>query len=120
MLARIVLTVVLIVVAVLLGSCDTADEAGVNEDGTLPPVAATAAERALGERLSISTEKIDVVSYDRVEWSDSCLGIIGAEETCTPEPVVGWRVILSVDGDRYVYHTDYDGTAALLVEGPDG
>jgi hypothetical protein len=74
-----------------------------------PPYAAFAAERALAERLGITVEAIELLSYERVEWPDACLGLPEPGEACAEVLTPGWEVTLQVDDERFVFHTDKNG-----------
>jgi hypothetical protein len=64
------------------------------------------AKEDLAERLDISPNQIALLSFEAVVWPDSSLGC--------PQPGMfyaqvlspGYRVILEVNGERYMYHTD--------------
>lgn len=45
-----------------------------------------------------------------VEWPDTCLGLPQAVEECQPEVVDGFRIVFSVQGLQYIYHTNRDGS----------
>ena len=75
----------------------------------LPPYAAVAAEKALSESLGVSVEEIDIISHERQEWPDACLGLAAADEMCAQVITPGWRVVLRVGGQEYVFRTDHNG-----------
>jgi hypothetical protein len=52
---------------------------------------------------------------EAVEWPDSCLGIQDPDVMCMQVITPGYRVILNADGTDYEYHTNADGTEALLA-----
>lgn len=73
----------------------------------LPPVAVVKAREALAADLNVGVERITIESYERAEWSDSCLGLGGPAESCLAAIYPGWRVTLLVDGsDVYEVRTD--------------
>lgn len=78
--------------------------------GPLPPVAAIAAQQALSERAGPSVEDIEIVSFERAEWPDACLGLADEGEVCAQVVTPGWRVSLSTPDADYVYRTNEDGT----------
>lgn len=70
----------------------------------------------LAEKLGVNPEAIEVISYERVEWPDSSLGVPGYG--CLPVITPGYKVLLGHGGQRYEYHTDLDGRAVLVPAGP--
>jgi len=94
--------------------------------GTEPPSACTmeypnkctataAAIADLAARLDVKEDAITVVSAERVDWPDSCLGITKRDIACAEVITPGYRIILEVKGQAYEYHTD-GGSLAELVE----
>jgi len=76
----------------------------------LPPAAAIAAQEALSASSGASIHEIRVRSYERAEWPSACLGLSREDEMCAMVVTPGWRVVLELEGDTYVYRTDMDGT----------
>jgi hypothetical protein len=72
-------------------------------------LAAIAAEKELSNSLGVPVNEIDLVSYERAEWPDSCLGLAKPGEQCLQAITPGWRVVLSAKGQQYVFRTDQDG-----------
>lgn len=100
-----------LVLLLVLVACGPAGENPVSQppvtgDGELPPVAAVKAREALADELGIGIEKIEIISQEQAEWSDSCLGLGGAAESCLLVIVPGWRVELSAEGQTYIARTD--------------
>ena len=75
----------------------------------LPPVAAVKAREALAAELNIGIDEVMILSQGQKTWSDSCLGLGGAAESCLQAEVNGWLVELSVNGDIYKARTDWLG-----------
>ena len=75
----------------------------------LPPVAVINAREALSAELNIGIEKVSINSQEQKTWSDSCLGLGGAAESCLQAEVAGWLVELSVNGETYKARTDWLG-----------
>jgi hypothetical protein len=78
---------------------------------SLPPDAAIAAEQMLGQSLGVSVEEIELVSYERREWPNACLGLPEEGEMCAQVITPGWRVVLRVGGQEYAFRTDRSGDA---------
>ena len=51
-----------------------------------------------------------VVSVERVDWPDSCLGVARAEEVCAQVITTGYRIVVTRDGKQLEYHTDLRGS----------
>ena len=79
--------------------------------------AQTAAVTALSETLSLPADQITIVSTEAVTWPDGCLGIVRMGVMCTQAEVPGFKIILEAGGEKYEYHTNEDGSVALLAEG---
>ncbi len=71
----------------------------------LPPAARTAVA-TLANELGIRQDEISVASVDEAEWSDSSLGCPEPGRAYLQVITPGYRVVLIVRGQRYVYHTD--------------
>jgi hypothetical protein len=85
------------------------------------PVDLTPAQRAtltaLADQLSLTADKITLVSTDAVTWPDGCLGIVRMGVLCTQAEVPGFKIILEANGKKYEYHTNQDGSIVMLAEG---
>ena len=85
------------------------------------PVDLTPAQRAaltaLADQLSLTADKIKLVSTEAVTWPDGCLGIVRMGVLCTQAEVPGFKIILEVDGKNYEFHTNQDGSIVMLAEG---
>jgi len=85
------------------------------------PVDLTPAQRAaltaLADQLSLTADKITLVSTEAVTWPDGCLGIVRMGVLCTQAEVPGFKIILEADGKNYEFHTNQDGSIVMLAEG---
>jgi hypothetical protein len=85
------------------------------------PVDLTPAQRAaltaLADQLSLTADKIRLVSTEAVTWPDGCLGIVRMGVLCTQAEVPGFKIILEADGKNYEFHTNQDGSIVMLAEG---
>ena len=99
--------------ALILVSCSTmfGDEEILPETGTdeLPPRAVLEAIDQLSESLGVSVESIEVVEFEQVDWPDACLGLPQQAEACAQVITPGFRVVLEVNGQQYVFRTDQEG-----------
>ena len=105
---------VILMVMMFLVSCNgkpakPAMDAATPEAEGLPPVAAIKARESLAAELDLRVEDVTIVSQEQMTWSDSCLGLGGAAESCLQAEVDGWLVELSVDGETYRARTDWLG-----------
>ena len=75
------------------------------------PVVVLEAQNWLADRLGLPVEQVEVVSFDQVEWTDSCLGLGGPAESCLQAITPGYQVILMVGGQQYEVRTDDSATA---------
>lgn len=86
------------------------------QPGDLPPAAALEAQRALAERLGLSTDEVAIVSTEQMEWSDSCLGLGGPAESCAQVITPGWLVVFEANDQQHEAHTDETGANIRFVE----
>ena len=72
----------------------------------------------LVRRYSLSSnDQLAVVSTERVEWSDSCLGVHPPGELCAPIITAGFRFIIRSLNTPFVeYHTDLSGNTIFAAE----
>ncbi len=77
----------------------------------------------LVQTLDVAAENVNVSSIQRVAWPDAGLGCASdvdeedAADSGGGEPVAGYRIVLSYQGDDYEYHTDEE-ERFLLCESP--
>src|SRR5688572_10655920 len=75
------------------------------------PEAVARARDFLAAELNIAAEEVIVVSFEFVEWPDSCLGAAAPDEMCAQVITPGYRVMLQAGGSQYELHTDETGTS---------
>jgi hypothetical protein len=63
----------------------------------------------LAERLKVPLESVRVADVQERTWPDARLGCASRRGLDEPQPVRGFRVVLSVDDRRHIYHTDRGG-----------
>ena len=85
-------------------------DAGVisTEDITLQ--ALDAAINQLSQSTGVSAEQIQVLTSERVEWPDACLGLASQDEACAQVVTPGFRIVLQAGDQTYEFHTDESGT----------
>jgi hypothetical protein len=67
------------------------------------------ASQDLAERLAMSIDEIAIVSAEVVEWPDASLGCPKPGMIYAQVITPGYRLILEVGGEQYVYHSDNEG-----------
>lgn len=90
----------------------------VSEDGSILrflPGAALSAQQLLAAQLGILPEDVRILSFERVDWPDACLGIQTPGLMCAQVITPGFRVILEAEGKRYEFHTDLSGSDVRLA-----
>lgn len=73
----------------------------------------------LGKQLRIDPSTIEVVSSEKVEWPDPCLGVNLPNELCAQVITPGYKVTLTVNGAEYRFHTDESGYRYRLAAAPE-
>jgi len=71
------------------------------------------AQAELSRRLNVSTGQIQVVNVESVEWPDASLGCPQPGQMYIQVITPGYKVTLSVAGQRYEVHTDLKGRAVM-------
>jgi hypothetical protein len=74
-----------------------------------------AAKADLSQRLNISADAVELISSEPVQWPDTSLGCPQPGRLYAQVVTPGYRIVLSVDGQEYRYHTDY-GTIVWCEE----
>jgi hypothetical protein len=74
----------------------------------------------LSDSLHLPLSQIKIVSTEAVDWPDSCLSVVHANQGCIQTITPGFRILLEANQLQYEYHTDQSGrkivgaTLALL------
>lgn len=79
------------------------------QPSTSPRLPRRVARRVVGEiaqRYSIPRRNLTIVQHSRETWSDGCLGLGTASESCLMALTEGWRVEVSSGQQNWVYRTD--------------
>ena len=79
------------------------------------PGAALSAQQILAQQLHLDLTAIVIMSAEKVEWPDGCLGISIEGMACIQIVTPGYKVILEANGQRYEYHTDEMGANVVLA-----
>lgn len=82
----------------------------------LPPqpenTAVQAALQMVSEGTGIDVNSLSLVTVERVEWKDNCLGIPRDDRECTPVNIPGHRIVMEANNHHYEAHTNLDGSEA--------
>jgi hypothetical protein len=111
----------LVVGCVPLPSSSAPEPAAPTRAGTPPaptetPIpAAVAAQAALATKLGVAEDQITIVSAERVEWPDACLGAATEGELCAQVITPGYRIVLETGGKEYEAQTDESGQVVRFV-----
>ena len=79
------------------------------------PAAALQARADLVNRVHVDPDTITLVSVEKVEWPDGCLGVQTPGVMCTMVVTPGYRVVLEAGGKQYEYHTNESGDVVRLA-----
>jgi putative hemolysin len=60
----------------------------------------------LASQLKVEASTLELVSVESSDWSDACLGLPQAGETCSQVITPGFRVTFSSAGQNFAFHTD--------------
>jgi len=72
--------------------------------------AAQAARLMIAEHFGADLATVTIMTVEPIDWSDTCLGVSLPGQTCSPDVISGYRVILTRDDKRYEAHTNLDGS----------
>ena len=77
-----------------------------------------AARQLLAQQLHVDLDQVKAVAYEPTEFPDSCLGLALPGVMCAQVITPGYVVTLEAEGQKYVFHTDDNGTNVRLAEAP--
>ncbi len=73
------------------------------------PPAVMAARTAMAVQLGLELDMVKVWTVEPMTWPDACLGVPQPDEMCAQVLTPGYRIVIEVNGVRYVLHTDETG-----------
>ncbi|BAY98843.1 hypothetical protein NIES37_28210 [Tolypothrix tenuis PCC 7101] len=99
-------------------SAETSKEAikGNARQNSLPRSVVNAVLQDLSRRGVVSTQKLEVVESSQRTWRNGCLELAQPDELCTQALVPGWRVVVSNNQRKWVYHTNQVGSVVRFNE----
>lgn len=80
------------------------------------PQAVLAVRDAFAQSLNLASSEVPIVSFQSVEWPDSCLGAAAADEMCAMMITPGYEIVVENQGVQQVLHTDADGAAWRIAQ----
>lgn len=90
----------------LLGSSPTTYPEGVLMVSPVPETILDFVIKDLREKLGTGLENIYVLEIEAIDWPDSSLGCGQPGEVYLPVITPGFRIVLEVNGQIYLYHTN--------------
>lgn len=70
---------------------------------------------ALTSELQIDAKEVKLVSAEKVQWRDSCMGVQRKGMMCLEVITPGYLIVFETSKGIYEAHTNEDGTAYLFV-----
>jgi len=77
-------------------------------NASLPEGVRTALIQIAEQQKTVSANVV-LISYDEVQWNNSCLGVELPDMMCLQVITPGYRIIVQVNGKPFEYHTDISG-----------
>lgn len=106
----------LVLAGVLLSACSLNAQVPATEEVStvvaeaLPPEVAVEVQNRVSELLGVAADQIQIETVEKKEWTDSCLGLGQANESCAQVVTPGWLVAFTVNGTAYRFRVDETGT----------
>jgi hypothetical protein len=73
------------------------------------------AKQDLAQRFMVEVRQVALVKVEAVSWADTSLGVPESGKVYAQVITPGFKIILSVQGKKYKYHTDYE---QVIFAGP--
>jgi hypothetical protein len=90
----------------------SADNAPPGSIHNLPvPAAVSAVKKYAAKEFSVAEGLVIVMTAYEKEWSDSCLGLGGAAESCASVMTPGWEISVTTYGNEATYRSNADGSS---------
>jgi hypothetical protein len=80
-----------------------------SSDDNLPVSVISAVSREIVRTYRVPQSQLRVVKFSYQTWSDSCLGLGQANESCLQSLVKGWRVAMTDGSQTWTYRSDATG-----------
>ena len=109
-------TIVGLLLLLVASACSQATSPNVGAIATeIPPQVIEQAQQALVNQLGVSVDNVQIVSSEKVEWPDACLGVPSDGEACAQVVTPGFRIDVQVNGQQYEVRTDETGSTVKIV-----
>lgn len=101
------------------GSSGGSNQGGVTDGGVRVGLdqVINLASQFLGQTLNVPVNQVSFSGVSVETWSDSCLGVGQANESCAQVTTPGYRISFNVGGQTYELRTDSTGSNMRLVQG---
>ena len=86
-----------------------------NNSQNLPQPVIKAILKDLSRRQGVPENKFNILSYGQRTWRNGCLEVAKPNEFCTQAFVNGWEVIVFDGNQKWVYHTNLNGSSLRLA-----
>jgi len=73
-------------------------------------------QTALSSELKIDAQDIHLLSAEKVQWRDSCLGVERKGLRCLDVITPGYLLVFETSQGNYEAHTNDDGTSYIFVQ----
>lgn len=81
----------------------------------LPSSVELKVRQAAAQQFNIPLREIQVVNFSQQTWTDGCLGLGGAAESCLQALVEGWQIEVSSGQQNWLYRTDKNADTIRLA-----
>ncbi len=90
-------------------------------EGSQPanPAAVENMRKLLARQMHIDPAAIEIAAAEAVEWPDACLGLVQPTELCAPVVTLGNKITFAIDGQEYIFHTDWEGYRHRIAAAPE-
>jgi len=113
---RLFFTILGMLLLFVASACSQATSPNVGTIATeIPPQVIEQAQQALVNQLGVSVDNVQIVSSEKVDWPDACLGVPSDGEACAQVVTPGFRIDVQVNGQQYEVRTDETGSTVKIV-----
>jgi hypothetical protein len=74
------------------------------------------AQRVIADQLGVPIRRVRLAALQPVIWEDAALGCYDDDADIIPQETPGYRIVLAVGNDEYIFHTDFDRVLPCAVE----
>lgn len=87
-----------------------------DRNNPLPREVVNAVRKDVSRRTGIPPGQLRITRHSQETWPNGCLGLAEPDQICTQALVSGWRVVVSHEGQTWVYRTNESGSVVRLDE----